>query len=119
MENDQRLTPLPAISDLHPSHIDYTPGYAGFLVQRGMILGRLRGPDGVELAEKDFSRALALAPGNPSAHAAVAGALLGNTIALGDGVDSNDVSLQSSFPYEADPFSGFDNTKGQPYPTHP
>ena len=27
MENDQRLTPLPAISDLQPSHIDYSPGY--------------------------------------------------------------------------------------------
>ncbi len=27
MENDQRLTPLPAIADLHPSHIDYAPGY--------------------------------------------------------------------------------------------
>jgi succinoglycan biosynthesis transport protein ExoP len=27
MENDQRLTPLPAIADLHPAHTDYTPGY--------------------------------------------------------------------------------------------
>jgi len=27
MENDQRLTPLPAISDLQSSHIDYAPGY--------------------------------------------------------------------------------------------
>ena len=27
MENDQRLTPLPAINDLHTTHIDYTPGY--------------------------------------------------------------------------------------------
>ena len=27
MENDQRLTPLPGITDLHPSHTDYAPGY--------------------------------------------------------------------------------------------
>lgn len=27
MENDQRLTPLPAISDLHPTHSEYAPGY--------------------------------------------------------------------------------------------
>jgi hypothetical protein len=26
------------------------------------------------------------------------------------------VPFQSSFPYEADPFSGFDNTKGQQKP---
>ena len=25
---------------------------------------------------------------------------------------ANDVPLQSSFPYEPDPFSGYDNTKG-------
>ena len=25
----------------------------------------------------------------------------------------------TSFPYVADPFSGFDNTKGVPFATHP
>jgi Domain of unknown function (DUF4331) len=53
------------------------------------------------------------------AERAVGGALIGHSLPLGDGVDANDVKLQSSFPYEADPFSGFDNTKGQLTPTHP
>jgi hypothetical protein len=49
---------------------------------------------------------------------AVAGKLKGNPVAdvLGDGVDANDVPNLTSFPYEADPFSGFDNTKGQQKP---
>jgi hypothetical protein len=49
---------------------------------------------------------------------AVAGALEGNAVAkaLGDGVDANDVPNMTSFPYEADPFSGADNTKGQQKP---
>ena len=49
----------------------------------------------------------------------VAGELIGHKLPLGDGVDGNDVAYQTSFPYAADPFSGFDNTKGQTYPTHP
>jgi hypothetical protein len=44
---------------------------------------------------------------------AVAGALVGHSLPLGDGVDRNDVPYQATFPYQADPFSGFDNTKGQ------
>jgi hypothetical protein len=49
---------------------------------------------------------------------AVAGKLKGNPVAdvLGDGVDANDVANLPSFPYEADPFSGFENTKGQQKP---
>jgi hypothetical protein len=35
---------------------------------------------------------------------------------IGDGVDGNDVANLGSFPYEADPPSGFDNTKGQQKP---
>jgi hypothetical protein len=49
----------------------------------------------------------------------VGGALIGHSLPLGDGVDANDVPYMTSFPYEADPFSGFDNTKGQLFPTHP
>jgi hypothetical protein len=52
------------------------------------------------------------------AERAVGGALIGHALPLGDGVDANDVQLQSSFPYLADPFSGFDNTKGLLTPTH-
>ena len=46
---------------------------------------------------------------------AVAGKLKGNPVAdvLGDGVDRNDVPNLTFFPYEADPFSGFANTKGE------
>ncbi len=49
---------------------------------------------------------------------AVAGVLKGNAVAkaLGDGVDANDVANMTSFPYESDPFSGADNTKGQQKP---
>src|SRR5260221_6260964 len=28
MENDQRLTPLPVVNDLHTAHIDYSAGYS-------------------------------------------------------------------------------------------
>jgi hypothetical protein len=49
---------------------------------------------------------------------AVAGKLKGNPVAdvLGDGVDANDVPHLTAFPYEADPPSGADNTKGQQKP---
>ena len=49
----------------------------------------------------------------------VGGALIGHSLPLGDGVDANDVPNLQAFPYVAAPFSGFDNTKGQPFPTHP
>ena len=49
------------------------------------------------------------------AEQAVAGALTKNPKAslIGDGVDSGDVRPLASFPYEADPSSGFANGKGQ------
>jgi Domain of unknown function (DUF4331) len=50
------------------------------------------------------------------AERAVGGALIGHSLPLGDGVDASAVPFQSAFPYEADPFSGFDNTKGQQKP---
>jgi hypothetical protein len=52
------------------------------------------------------------------AERAVAGKLKGNAIAdaLEDGVDGNDVPNLTAFPYEPDPFSGFENTKGQQKP---
>ena len=47
------------------------------------------------------------------AERAVAGALKGHNVPLGDGVNqAADVKPMATFPYEADPFSGFDNTKG-------
>jgi hypothetical protein len=52
------------------------------------------------------------------AERAVAGKLKGNpnADALGDGVNGNDVPFLTTFPYQADPFSGFENTKGQQKP---
>jgi Domain of unknown function (DUF4331) len=52
------------------------------------------------------------------AEQAVVGKLKGNAVAdvIGDGVNANDVASLGSFPYEADPPSGFDNTKGQQKP---
>ncbi len=50
------------------------------------------------------------------AERAVGGALIGHSLPLGDGVNANDVPYTASFPYQADPFSGFDNTKGEQKP---
>jgi Domain of unknown function (DUF4331) len=52
------------------------------------------------------------------AERAVAGKLKGHPAGdlLGDGVDGNDVANLGAFPYENDPPSGFDNTKGQQKP---
>jgi hypothetical protein len=50
------------------------------------------------------------------AERAVGGALIGHSLPLGDGVDANDVPYMTTFPYAADPFSGFANTKGQQKP---
>jgi Domain of unknown function (DUF4331) len=50
------------------------------------------------------------------AEQAVGGALIGHPLPLGDGVNANDVPYMTTFPYQADPFSGFENTKGQQKP---
>ena len=47
------------------------------------------------------------------AEQAVGGFLKGTKLPLGDGVDADDRKLLPSFPYIADPQSGFDNTKGK------
>jgi hypothetical protein len=46
----------------------------------------------------------------------MAGFLKGNKVDLGDGVNSGDVPALNTFPYQADPASGFANTKGQQKP---
>jgi len=50
------------------------------------------------------------------AERAVGGVLIGHSLPLGDGVNANDVPYMTTFPYQADPFSGYDNTKGQQKP---
>ena len=46
------------------------------------------------------------------AEQAVGGFLEGTKLPLGDGVDGDDVQTLDAFPYQADPKSGFANSKG-------
>ncbi len=47
-----------------------------------------------------------------TAEQAVGGFLKGTKLPLGDGVNADDVPAMATFPYIADPKSGFENTKG-------
>jgi hypothetical protein len=62
----------------------------------GFPNGRRLGDDVIDIAEQ-----------------VMAGFLKGNKVPLGDGVDAGDVPNLSAFPYEADPASGFENSKGE------
>ena len=77
----------------------------------GVLGGDLQGfPDGRRLTDDVTDIALRV----------VAGALKGNNVPLGDGVDANDKPFLSSFPYLAEPNSGFDSQIPKPItPTHP
>jgi hypothetical protein len=66
---------------------------------QGWPNGRRLGDDVIDIAEQ-----------------AVGGFLKGKQLPLGDGVDRDDVSPLGAFPYEADPKSGFANTKGEQRP---
>ena len=48
-----------------------------------------------------------------------AGFLKGNKVALGDGVDRNDVPFLTAFPYVAPPHSGYDSDPKRTEPPHP
>jgi hypothetical protein len=63
---------------------------------QGWPNGRRLGDDVIDIAEQ-----------------AVGGFLKGTKLPLGDGVNGDDRRLLGSFPYIADPQSGFDNTKGK------
>jgi hypothetical protein len=75
-----------------------SPNRLGVLAgdNQGWPNGRRLGDDVIDIAEQ-----------------AVAGFLKGKKVPLGDGVDGEDRKLLGSFPYVADPQSGFDNTKGR------
>jgi hypothetical protein len=77
----------------------------------GVLGGDLQGfPDGRRLADDVTDISLRV----------VAGVLKGNNVPLGDGVDANDKPFLSSFPYLAEPTSGFDSEIPKPItPTHP
>jgi hypothetical protein len=63
---------------------------------QGWPNGRRLGDDVIDIAEQ-----------------AVGGFLKGTKLPLGDGVNADDQKLLASFPYAADPQSGFANTKGE------
>jgi hypothetical protein len=63
---------------------------------QGWPNGRRLGDDVIDIAEQ-----------------AVGGFLMGTKLPLGDGVNGDDRQLLPSFPYIADPQSGFENTKGK------
>jgi hypothetical protein len=76
----------------------------------GVLGGDLQGfPDGRRLTDDVVDISLRV----------VAGELKGNHVPLGDGVDANDKPFLSSFPYLAEPTSGFDSQIPKPItPTH-
>ena len=110
------LTGVPNLNYTGPKQLDElrvnlsTPPTAADKVNRlGVLGGDVQGyPNGRRLNDDVID----------IAEMAVAGALKGNPIAkaLGDGVDRNDVPTLGTFPYEGDPFQGFDNQKGQQKP---
>ena len=77
----------------------------------GVLGGDLQGfPDGRRLTDDVTDIELRV----------VAGELKGNHVPLGDGVDANDKPFLSSFPYLAEPTSGFDSEIPKPItPPHP
>jgi Domain of unknown function (DUF4331) len=74
-----------------------SPNRMGVLAgdNQGWPNGRRLGDDVIDIAEQ-----------------AVGGFLKGTKLPLGDGVNADDQKLLGSFPYAADPQSGFANTKG-------
>jgi hypothetical protein len=96
-------------ADMLRINLSIPPTPASSVSRLGVLGGDLQGyPNGRRLGDDVID----------IAEQAVAGALKANpnAKALGDGVDANDVANLTTFPYEADPFSGADNTKGQQKP---
>jgi hypothetical protein len=78
--------------------VTHSPKRLGVLAgdNQGWPNGRRLGDDVIDIAEQ-----------------AVGGFLMGTKLPLGDGVNGDDRQLLPSFPYIADPQSGFENTKGK------
>jgi hypothetical protein len=92
-------------ADLLRINLKIPPTPANEVNRLGVIGGDLAGyPNGRRLADDVID----------IAEQAVGGVLLGNAKAevLGDGVDADTLPSLAVFPYEADPFSGFVNSKG-------
>ncbi|MGZ6589792.1 MAG: DUF4331 family protein [Solirubrobacteraceae bacterium] len=75
----------------------------------GVLGGNLGGfPDGRRLGDDVVDIELRV----------IGGELIGKSLPLGDGVDSNDVPFLTQFPYVAPPHDGFDSTLKRIEPTH-
>src|ERR671933_678523 len=97
----------PTLADELRLNLSIPPTAPGKVNRMGVLGGDLAGyPNGRRLEDDviDISEQ------------AVAGALLGTNIPLGDGVNADDKGYLSSFPYQNDPNAGFDNTKGEQKP---
>src|SRR5437667_4074513 len=98
---------VPTLADEHRLNLSIPPTAPDKVNRMGVLGGDLAGyPNGRRLEDDviDISER------------AVGGALVGHSLPLGDGVDRNDIANLTSFPYEPDPFSGFDDTKGKDFP---
>jgi hypothetical protein len=99
----------PTRAEMLRINLSIAPTAAGSMNRLGVVGGDLAGyPNGRRLEDDVID----------IGEQAVAGVLLGNPVAkaLGDGVDRNDVSNLTVFPYENDPSSGFENSKGVQQP---
>jgi Domain of unknown function (DUF4331) len=101
---NKQVSPSKA-ADLVRINLNIPPTPANKVNRLGVIGGDLAGyPNGRRLEDDTID----------ISEQAVGGILLGNTKAsvLSDGVNSDSVASLDVFPYEADPFSGFVNSKG-------
>jgi hypothetical protein len=97
----------PTLADELRLNLSIPPTAADKVSRMGVLGGDLAGyPNGRRLSDDviDISEQ------------AVAGALLGTNVPLGDGVNADDKGYLGSFPYQNDPDAGFDNTKGDQKP---
>jgi Domain of unknown function (DUF4331) len=98
----------PTEADLLRLNLSIPPTAANKISRLGVLGGDLAGfPNGRRLVDDIVD----------IEERAVGGVLIGHSLPLGDGVNANDVPNLSTFPYEAAPFSGFDNTKSPQLPT--
>jgi hypothetical protein len=97
-------------ADLLRLNLSIPPTPAASTSRFGVIGGDLAGfPNGRRLTDDVVD----------IAERVVGGVLIGHPLPLGDGVNQNDVTDLSVFPYEGPTFSGFANTKSPLLPVLP
>jgi hypothetical protein len=93
----------PTLADELRLNLSIPPTPFGSINRMGVLGGDLAGyPNGRRLEDDVID----------ITEQAVAGALIGTKIPLGDGVNADDLGNMGFFPYEHDPSDGFTNTKG-------